>query len=128
MTSTKKNHDAIVIGADHAGFELKEFLKKYLSAKHIRVVDEGNHVFDKNDDYPDYAFRVGERVANTANEEFLCAAARKACASRQIKCREFARLQSLQFVMQKSLENILTQMCCACRAGISLKRKSNESS
>lgn len=55
----------IVIGADHAGYALKEKLKKYFDRKKIKYVDIGAHSLDKNDDYPDFAVRVGREVART---------------------------------------------------------------
>lgn len=53
----------IIIGGDHAGFELKEFIKNHLTANGINVVDAGNTVYDANDDYPDFAISVAKKVA-----------------------------------------------------------------
>lgn len=53
----------IYLGADHAGFELKEKLKTYLSDLDYEVADKGNVVFDQKDDYPDFIFPVAEAVA-----------------------------------------------------------------
>ncbi|NLW42522.1 MAG: ribose 5-phosphate isomerase B [Tissierellia bacterium] len=53
----------ISIGSDHAGFELKEHLKKYLQECGHEVIDEGTHSLDSVD-YPDYGKAVGKRVAN----------------------------------------------------------------
>ena len=53
----------IFIGADHAGFDLKEKLKKYLSGLGFEVKDLGNKVFDKIDDYPDFIFPLARSVA-----------------------------------------------------------------
>ncbi|MDO5027745.1 MAG: ribose 5-phosphate isomerase B [Bacillota bacterium] len=53
----------ISIGSDHAGFDLKEQLKKYLEDQGYEVLDEGT--FSKDSvDYPDYGKKVGERVAS----------------------------------------------------------------
>lgn len=52
----------VYIGADHRGFELKEKLKSWLSEKGYEVVDCGNSVYDKDDDYPDYAKAVAGNV------------------------------------------------------------------
>lgn len=57
-----KSESTIYIGADHAGFELKEYIKHYLYGQGFIVVDCGNTVFDKDDDYPDYAFDVARSV------------------------------------------------------------------
>ncbi len=53
----------IYIGADHRGFNLKETLKKFLDNQGYEVVDVGNERFDENDDYPDFAFAVGQAIA-----------------------------------------------------------------
>lgn len=51
----------LALAADHAGFELKEYLEQQLRNTH-EVVDLGT--FDPNapDDYPDYAKAIGEAV------------------------------------------------------------------
>ena len=52
----------IALGADHAGFELKETLKRLLTARGIQVDDRGTHSAESVD-YPDFARAVGEEVA-----------------------------------------------------------------
>lgn len=44
----------IAIGSDHAGFELKEKLKKYLTGKEFEIKDFGTYS-NQSVDYPDYA-------------------------------------------------------------------------
>ena len=51
----------IAIGADHAGFELKEFIKARLREWKHDVLDLGTHGPEPVD-YPDYAEAVGEAV------------------------------------------------------------------
>jgi RpiB/LacA/LacB family sugar-phosphate isomerase len=51
----------IAIGADHAGFELKEYVKAHLLKLKHRVLDFGTHG-TKPVDYPDYAEAVGLAV------------------------------------------------------------------
>jgi len=53
----------IYLGADHAGFKLKEQVKKYLTNSRYEILDLGAKKFIKNDDYPDYAFKVGKMVS-----------------------------------------------------------------
>ena len=53
----------IYLGADHAGFAFKEKIKEFLSKKDIYFEDLGSYDFNSKDDYPDYAFAVGKRVA-----------------------------------------------------------------
>jgi ribose 5-phosphate isomerase B len=52
----------IAIGADHAGFELKEKIKQHLVQRGIDVDDVGTHSTESVD-YPDFARQVGEEVA-----------------------------------------------------------------
>ncbi|HWF19456.1 MAG TPA: ribose 5-phosphate isomerase B [Verrucomicrobiae bacterium] len=51
----------IVIGSDHAGFELKQTIKKFLAHDH-HIIDVGAHRELRTDDYPDYAEKVGRAV------------------------------------------------------------------
>jgi ribose 5-phosphate isomerase B len=60
----------LAVGADHAGFELKETLKRHLVAAGHRVDDLGT--FDgERTDYPDWAARVAEAVAEGRAERGL---------------------------------------------------------
>lgn len=52
----------IYIGADHAGYELKEKLKIYIQDLGYEVKDLGAYNFVKDDDYPDYVKQVAEMV------------------------------------------------------------------
>ena len=51
----------IALGADHAGFALKEALKEALTAQGLAVADLGTNSADSTD-YPDYAQAVGAAV------------------------------------------------------------------
>ena len=53
----------IYLGADHAGFKLKEEIKRYLDRLGLAYKDLGNFVFDPDDDYPDFAELVAKCVA-----------------------------------------------------------------
>ena len=52
----------IVLGCDHAGWELKESLKEWLIQQGYQIQDFGTHSPDSVD-YPDYAVQVAESVA-----------------------------------------------------------------
>jgi ribose 5-phosphate isomerase B len=55
----------IYIGTDHAGYDLKEQLKNFLTKEfNYEVVDFGANRFDENDDYPDFIRPVAQAVAN----------------------------------------------------------------
>ncbi|MCF7930254.1 MAG: ribose 5-phosphate isomerase B [Acholeplasmataceae bacterium] len=51
----------IAIGSDHGGFELKEYVKSYLTKNKFNVVDFGTDSLDPVD-YPDFGKKVGLAV------------------------------------------------------------------
>lgn len=53
----------IALGCDHAGWPLKETVAELLRRAGYHVVDVGAHVYDAEDDYPDFAYAVAELVA-----------------------------------------------------------------
>jgi len=61
------NVTKIHIGADHAGFELKEELKRFLEMKEYEVIDHGAYDYDEDDDYPDFIFPAVESVSLDPN-------------------------------------------------------------
>lgn len=52
----------IVVGADHAGYDLKEFVKNELQAEGHDVQDVGSFDPKAPDDYPDFALVLGKVV------------------------------------------------------------------
>jgi len=57
----------IAVGADHAGFVLKQHIRKSLEAKGHEVVDKGTQSLESCD-YPDFAAAVARDVASGAAE------------------------------------------------------------
>ena len=55
---------SFAIGADHGGFQLKEFLKKHLLARGLTVKDFGAQTVDPADDYPDFVVPAAKAVAD----------------------------------------------------------------
>src|SRR3989344_1417449 len=53
----------IYIGADHAGFKLKEKLIPFLIALGYEVVDKGTFSYNEDDDYPDFVEPVAEAIS-----------------------------------------------------------------
>jgi len=51
----------IFLGSDHAGFELKEFIKGFLEKKGLKYLDVGTDSL-KSVDYPDYALKAAEKL------------------------------------------------------------------
>ena len=57
----------VILASDHAGFKLKEEIKKFLIKKRKRVLDLGT----KNTspvDYPDYAHLLSKKMRKTENQ------------------------------------------------------------
>ncbi len=75
----------INLGADHAGFQLKEHLKKYLQKKHT-LKDWGAYEYIQADDYPDYAAKVAKAVRKKGRGILVCGSAEGICiAANKIK-------------------------------------------
>lgn len=53
----------IYLASDHAGFKLKEEIKKYLLSQNHDVEDCGAFSFEKRDDYPDFISKAAEKVS-----------------------------------------------------------------
>ncbi len=59
----------VYLGADHAGFELKESIKSHLEEKGIKYLDLGTDSL-KSVDYPDYALKVAQKIKEGNEEDF----------------------------------------------------------
>src|SRR5690606_4728058 len=58
----------IYLATDHAGFEMKEELKKELERDGFEVEDCGAYEYDENDDYPDFV-AVAARGVSEGGED-----------------------------------------------------------
>lgn len=67
MESATTGIEKVFIGADHAGYELKEILKKHLENYKVAVEDLGPYSTDKVD-YPDYAVKVAQAVVKAGDD------------------------------------------------------------
>ena len=59
----------IHIATDHAGLELKEKVKLYLSDLDYEVIDHGAYEYDALDDYPDFIFPCANAVSNDSESK-----------------------------------------------------------
>ena len=57
----------LALGADHAGYELKEALRQHLETRGLKVVDFGTHS-TVSSDYPDFAQAVARAVAEQKSD------------------------------------------------------------
>ena len=58
----------IALGSDHAGFDYKEDVKRFLEARGLIIKDFGAYS-KESVDYPDFAIEVARRVSDGALEE-----------------------------------------------------------
>jgi len=71
----------LYIAADHGGYPLKEELKRFLIEGGYEVVDLGADELDLADDFPDYAHKLAEQVAQDedAGGILICATGQGMC-------------------------------------------------
>ena len=62
MFRKEENIVKLVISSDHAGFPLKEEVRTNLTAAGHEVVDLGANKVEPEDDYPDFAEKLGEAI------------------------------------------------------------------
>lgn len=73
----------IAIASDHGGFELKAYILMLLKENNFDVIDLGNLVYDKEDDYPDFADKLAKYISNGNAERgiLICGSGVGACIS-----------------------------------------------
>ena len=54
----------VYLGADHAGFEMKNVIAKHLTDAGHEVIDCGAHDYDPEDDYPAFCIEAAYRTVN----------------------------------------------------------------
>ena len=59
----------IAVGADHAGFNLKEIIVTWLKNLDYEITDLGASELDPSDDYPDLALAVAQVVSSGAADK-----------------------------------------------------------
>lgn len=59
----------IILGTDHAGFELKEAVKEFLIKEGYDVDDMGTDSYNPDDDYPEFIHKAAKKVAETPDSK-----------------------------------------------------------
>jgi ribose 5-phosphate isomerase B len=62
-----KNNSQIFIASDHAGYSLKEDIKKFLKKKRKRIIDLGTRNTNSVD-YPDFAHLLSKKMKKNPNQ------------------------------------------------------------
>jgi len=66
-----EDNKKIYLGSDHAGFELKEKIKNFLTDIGYQYEDLGPKKYEAGDDYPDYAYLVANQTAKSNGRGIL---------------------------------------------------------
>lgn len=90
----------IFIGADHAGFKLKEHLKKFLKSEGHQINDRGNLILEPKDDYPDFAAKVSREVVKSKESKGILV-----CGSAEGICIAANKIKGIRAVAVWSLKN-----------------------
>lgn len=61
----------VYLGADHRGYQQKELIREWLREIGYEVTDLGNKKYEKDDDYVDFSFGLGEKVAKERQKGVL---------------------------------------------------------
>ncbi len=105
----------IFIGADHRGFELKEFLKEKLK-KDYEVIDVGNLKYDPEDDYSNFSFLVGENVVKNPGSLgiLICGSGAGVCfAVNKVKGIRGALATEVEMIEKAKADDNINVLCLA---------------
>ncbi|TFG99102.1 MAG: ribose 5-phosphate isomerase B [Calditrichales bacterium] len=107
----------IALGSDHAGFQLKESLKRYLDNKDIKYTDFGVFSMDPGD-YPEYAYKVGNAIMRDQYDRgvLICGTGIGMCiTANKIKGIRAALAGDIQTAQLSRLHNDANILCLAGR-------------
>lgn len=96
-----KKMSLIYLGADHAGFDQKEALKKALIQGSFRVIDLSPATKDGSDDYPIIATKIARMVKKTQSKGILL------CGSGQGVCIAANRIKGIRAAVAWSVKSAI---------------------
>lgn len=103
----------LYIAADHAGWQLKEDLKLYLMERGEEVIDLGNDVLDPDDDYPDFAKDLAEKVVAEGKRGILiCGSGQGVCVTANKVKGARAALAHNDFTARSAREHLDANIIC----------------
>ncbi len=104
----------LYLGADHAGFPLKEELKKFLTKEGYEVIDVGHDQLDLSDDYPDFARAVALSVAEeeSAGGILICGTGQGMCIAANRVAGVRAALIYDDFTARAAAEHLNANIAC----------------
>jgi len=107
----------IALGADHAGYVLKESVKEFLNNRKIEYKDYGTFKMDSCD-YPEYAYKVGQAIINQEADLgiLICGTGIGMCiTANKIKGIRAANVHELETAKLSRLHNDANVLCLGGR-------------
>jgi len=103
----------LYIASDHAGYQLKEEIKRYLQLLNYSFEDLGPKEFDPTDDYPDFAFAAAKKVADEGGEGILfCGTGQGVCLAAN-KIRGIRAVSAYdEFMARQAKEHLDSNILC----------------
>lgn len=110
----------VFLGADHAGFYLKEKVFAHLSKLDYEVEDDGNRVLDPHDDYPQFAFAVATKVLGSEDPDargiLICGSGQGICiAANRIRGIRAALVWNVEGARETRNDNDSNVLCIPAR-------------
>ena len=112
----------ITIASDHAGYKLKEELKKYLEELGHEPEDLGTNS-EESVDYPDFAKKGAESVAKQENMGILICGSGIGMSMTANKVKGIGQLYAIMNIQQKQQENIMMQTSYALEQEIQMQKQ-----
>jgi ribose 5-phosphate isomerase B len=111
----------IFLGADHAGYDLKNIIFEHLTHQGFDVTDLGAKTLDADDDFPQYAFSVvtkvlGEEDADQSRGILVCGSGQgMAIAANRVRGIRAAVIWSVEGAMETRRDNDSNVLALASR-------------
>ena len=108
----------VYLGADHAGFELKNRIREHLAHNGYEVEDVGPHTLDNEDDYPKYAYLLSTKVLGEdgARGILVCGSGQGVCmAANRVRGIRAALVWSQEMARETRRDNDSNVLCLASR-------------
>lgn len=108
----------VYVGADHAGFELKNRIREHLAHNGYDVEDVGPHTLDPVDDYPKYAYLVSTKVLGEDESRgiLVCGSGQGVCmAANRVRGIRAALVWSQEMARETRRDNDSNVLCLASR-------------
>lgn len=108
----------VYLGADHAGFEVKNKIREHLAHNGYEVEDVGPHTLDPVDDYPKYAYLVSTKVLGEDDSRgiLVCGSGQGVCmAANRVRGIRAALVWSQEMARETRRDNDSNVLCLASR-------------